>query len=111
MSDEALHFARMLRRAVDQHRAVLARQCDRDLPLEVEVLLATDGKRATHAMGRTAQLRVRIAALQCARRHHERLARERRLHIEDRLQVLVFNDSESCRTAGGVDRFGDHGEE
>src|SRR4029450_11714792 len=91
----------MLRRAVDQHRAVLAWQCDRDLPLEVEVLLATDGKRATHAMGRTAQLRVRIAALQGARWHHERLARERRLHIKDRLQVLVFNDSESCCTAGG----------
>ena len=41
-SDEALHLARMLGRAVHQQRAIFARQRDSDLALEIEVLLTTD---------------------------------------------------------------------
>src|SRR6202008_1838220 len=40
MRDQSLDLARVLRGAVDDERAVLARQRNRDLALEIEVLLA-----------------------------------------------------------------------
>jgi len=40
--DDMLHFARMLGRGIDQHRAILAGQRKRDLAFQIKMLLAAD---------------------------------------------------------------------
>ena len=47
--DHVLHFARMLRRRVDLHAAALARHRQRDLPFEIEVILAAGSSRCRAA--------------------------------------------------------------
>ncbi len=46
MGDDVLHLARVLRRGMDDHVAVLAGDGERDLAFEVEVLLAADAELA-----------------------------------------------------------------
>ena len=50
LGDQVLHLARMLRRGMDQHVAVLARNGERDLAFEIEVLLPADAQPALHAL-------------------------------------------------------------
>ena len=48
---DVLDLGRMLGRALDQHRAIFLWQCDRDLALEVEMILPAD-RDAAVARGR-----------------------------------------------------------
>ena len=49
LGDDVLHLARVLGRGVDEHVAVLARDGERDLALEIEMLLPADAQRARRA--------------------------------------------------------------
>ena len=51
VGNEMLHLARMLRRGVDQHVAVLTRDGERHLAFEIKVLLPADAQPAFHAIG------------------------------------------------------------
>jgi hypothetical protein len=57
-----LHFARMLRRRVDLHAAVLARHRERNLPFEIEVVLAADARRTAQTMRGARQCRRGVAS-------------------------------------------------
>ena len=50
--DNVLHFARMLRRGIDQDRAILAGHRDGDLAFQIKMLLAADVHRAAQAKRR-----------------------------------------------------------
>ena len=52
VGDEVLHLARMLGRGMDEHVAVLARNGERDLAFEIEMLLPADAQRAGDAVRR-----------------------------------------------------------
>ena len=73
LRDDLLHLGRVLGRAVDQHPAVLLRQRDRDLSLQIEMILAADVHRAAAADAAPARAppaggrapRVRTAARSC----------------------------------------------
>ena len=49
LGDAMLHLGRMLGRAMDEHAAAFARDGERHLALEVEMLLAADGEPALQA--------------------------------------------------------------
>ena len=57
-----LHFARVLRRRVDDHRAALTRHGDGDLAFEVKVLLPADLKIAFDGVIGLGEAGVEIAA-------------------------------------------------
>ncbi len=75
MRDDLLHFARMLRRTVDEHAVHFLRHGVGDLAFEIELFLAADFERAADLMRRGGDLRVGVAALQMQRRQHELLCR------------------------------------
>ena len=77
MRDLVLDFARVLRRAVDQHRPVLLWHRVRDHAFEVELVLAADLDPALQPVRRGGDRCLRIAAHQTLGRQHERLLPER----------------------------------
>ena len=85
----------MLRRAVDEHRAVFLRHRVRDHPLEVELLLSADVDSPGEAMRRRCDRARGIAPLHALGRQHERLGADRGLRREDWLLVLVLDDREA----------------
>ena len=78
MRDHVLHLARMLGRRVDVHAAVLARDRERDLAFEVEMVLAAGAHRAAQPVRRARERRRGVAARDVHRRQHVRLARPAR---------------------------------
>ena len=120
LGDQVLHLARVLRRAVDEHAAVLARDRVRDLAFEIELLLAADLQRVDEAMRRGGDGGARVAARQMHRRQdvalggvrldrredrRERLDRQRRLRLRRRAprQVARLGDHREHRLADIVD--------
>ena len=99
MRNLVLDLARMLRRAVNQHRAVFFRNRVRDHALEVELVLAADVDPALQAVRRGGDRRPRIAAHEALGRQHERLIPERFLGRKIGFQVLVFDYGEPCCAA------------
>ena len=61
VSHDVLDFSRMLRRAMHQHAAIFLRQGHRNLPFQVEVVLAADHDRRAQAPRGRSELHVRIA--------------------------------------------------
>ena len=59
---DVLDFSGMLRRAVDQHRAVFLRQCDRDVSFQIEMILPTDHHRGSQSPRRLTEAGTWIAA-------------------------------------------------
>ena len=109
--DLVLHLAGMLRRAVDQHRAVFLRHRVRDHPFEIELLLAADADAPRSRCGAAAIAAARIAALHPLGRQHERLRAHGGLRGQDRLQVLVLDDREPRGAARLVDGARGDGED
>ena len=62
MRDAVLDFGRMLGRAPDLHVAVFARHRERDLPFEIEVILAAAAHFAGQAMRRAGERGLDLAA-------------------------------------------------
>ena len=89
--DDVLHFARMLGRGMNQHRAVFLRQRDRDLTFKIEMILAADRERALQALRGFAEFRARCAAHQQLARNHEAVCGKRAADIEDSGQRLVVD--------------------
>ena len=110
--DHVLHFARMLRRRVDLHAAVLARHRQRDLAFEIEVVLAADAHRAAQPMRRARQRRRGVAARHVHRRQHVRLRGQRVVDGQDRGQRLEVEPARASRRAArcctSVRRHGEH---
>ena len=67
-----LHLARVLRRAMHEHRVVFLRDRIADLAFEVELLLPADCERAAQAMRRVVNGRARAAIARVAREVHRR---------------------------------------
>ena len=75
MRDHLLHFARMLRRTVDEHAVHLFRNGVGDLSFEIELFLAADFELPWIRCGAAAIFAVGLAAFQMQRRQHELLFR------------------------------------
>ncbi len=95
-----LDLGRMLGRGVDHDVAILARQGEGDLTLEIEVLLSAHAELGAEPMRRALQGAVGIAAQQGRRCLHIGLLGERRLDIEDGLAGFDVDH----RALGGVAR-------
>src|SRR2546430_15343128 len=63
--DDVLHFRGVLGRAVEQHRPVFLGDGDRDLPLEIEMVLSADDHGSLEAMWSGGEHRGGCAAPSC----------------------------------------------
>ncbi len=97
MGDAMLHLGRMLRRAVDQHAAVLARDRQRNLPFEIEMVLSPRAEPPGQAMGRGGKRAGGIAALHDLRRGDITPGGKRLLDREHRRQLRVIDGDALCR--------------
>ena len=75
---------------------------ERDLALEVEVVLPAGADRARQAVRRACERLGRIAARHVHRRQHERLGGERLVDRQERRQRLDVDARERRRAARGV---------
>ena len=76
--DDMLDLGRMLRRGIDVHRPVLARDGERDLALKIEMLLAADPERALEPVRCGRDRRRRVAMAEGVVRQHRFAARRAR---------------------------------
>src|SRR5579862_7964614 len=93
-----LDFARMLGRTVHPHVAALARDGERNLALEIEMVLAAAAHAARAAIWRPGDCAVRVAARETLRRQDEALRGKRVLDAEDGRQLLVADIRDARRT-------------
>ena len=101
--DHVLHLARMLRRRVDVHAAVLARDRQRDLAFEVEVVLAAGAHGAAQAMRRRAPARAAASPrVTCTGGSTYDCAGERVVDGEDRGQRLEVELARACAARRAV---------
>ena len=101
-----LHLARMLRRDEDPHSVALLRNRERDLSLEVEVILSAAREAAAAAMRRRGDRVGGMAACDVHGRQHVRLRRQR---IVDRKQCRQRRNDDvrqCCRPACSIDARG-----
>src|SRR6202041_3024412 len=91
MSNDLLYFGRMLRRAVDQHRAIFLGHGDRDLALEIEMILPPHVHGTLHSMRRLGQCLLRPASRETLGGQHGYLRRKRRTNIQYRREWLVLH--------------------
>ena len=82
---------------------MFARDGERDLPFEIEVVLPAGGHRAAQAVRRAHERRGGIAARHVHRRQHVRLRGHRFGDREDRRQRLEIEAGETCGAARGHD--------
>ncbi len=99
----------MLRRAVDQHRAVLLRQRNRDVSFQIKMILSTDHHRGGQPPRRLTQARARIAAPHRVAGQYEALGRQRGADVEQCGQRLdddlrPLRGFARCAHRGGRDR-------
>ena len=85
---DGLDFGGMLRRAVQQHAAVLLRQRHGNVALEVEMVLAAHHDARGQPVRRRRDLRPRIPALNSLAGEYEALRGKRRADVEQRRQRL-----------------------
>ena len=88
---QMLHLARVLCGGVDQHIAVLARDGERHLPFQIEMLLPADVDAPGQAQRRAGECGICIAALHDLGRQHETLGRQRLVDGQDRLQDFILD--------------------
>ena len=97
LGDHVLDLGRVLGRGIDRDLVVLARDGERDLAFEVEMLLPAD----VHPAGEPARCGgdrgPGVAAAQGQRVGDQDAAGQRRLDIQDRRQLLVFDHGELRR--------------
>jgi hypothetical protein len=79
-----LDLGGVLRRAVDQHGAILLRQRYGDVSLEVEMILPADRERTAQAMRAALERLARLAAHQPLARQQVALCRQRGADIQNR---------------------------
>ena len=101
--DQELHFARVLRRAVHQHAAILPGHRERHLALEIEVVLPAAAKRAAQPMRRGAYRARRISARHRLAGQDEALGGQRGVDGEDGGKLLVLDTRAQRRLARGLD--------
>ncbi|MGF6751452.1 hypothetical protein OKW36_007112 [Paraburkholderia sp. MM5482-R1] len=106
--DEVLHFGRMLGRAVDVHAVVVLRHRVRDLPFQIELLLAAEPHLTGLAMRGTRHLRASVAARELHRRQHELVRGARLLRAQHRRQFLVDHLGAPCAEPRRLVRRRDH---
>jgi hypothetical protein len=99
-----------LRRAEDEHPAVLLGERDRDLPFEVEVILPAELHRALQAAWRRGEVLRRRAAHERARGRDEASRGDRLADAEDRRKRLIVDARLAGRAPRGIVRIGDHEE-
>ena len=110
LRDHVLDFARVLRRREDLHAAVLARDGERDLAFEIEVVLSARRDRTLQAARRARQRGRGVAARHVHRRQHIRLGLQRGIDGEQRGQLDEVELCEARRAPGGVRGGGRDGE-
>ena len=109
--NDVLHFARMLRRRIDQHRAVLTRHGKPDLALQIEVLLATDANRPRALPRRGGDRLGGVAVDEPVVRQHDLAGRPALLHRYVRLLGVDLDLAAKYRAARGIARRSDDGED
>jgi hypothetical protein len=107
---DVLHLARVLGRGIDVEVAVLARDRERDLALEVEVLLAADAKRAAEPVRRRRDRARRVAASERVVGKHGLAALQRVLHGDARALGFDLHHGELRGAAGDIPIRRHHGE-
>ena len=100
--DDVLDLGRMLRRGIDVHRPVLARDGERDLALEIEMLLAADAERALEPVRCGRDRRRRVATAEGVVRQHRFAARERVLDHDARGLALDLDGGKPRGAARGI---------
>ena len=100
--DDVLDLGRVLRRGIDVHRPVLARDGERDLAFEIEMLLAADAKRALEPVRCGRDRRLRVAAAEGVVRQHRFAARERVLDVTLGALALDLDGGKPRGAARGV---------
>jgi hypothetical protein len=111
VGDQVLHLARMLGRAMDEHVPILHGDGERDLALEIEMILSADIDPAAEAMACRLERARRIAAAHFIGVEHEAPLRQCVCGRQDRREVLVLDGGQLRRHPGGVDGLGRHGEQ
>ena len=109
--DHLLDLARVLRRAPDAHAAVFGRHGQRDLALEVEVVLTAARGGAPQPVRRARDRGGRVAANEVRRRQHVRLGGQRLVdgqHRGQRLEVEAGEPRRGARGVGGRRGDGEH---
>src|SRR5260370_3456824 len=108
MRDAVLHLGRMLCRAVDQHAAILARDGERDLSLEIEMILSPGAQPSAQAMWRGGEGGAGTATLHDLWCGDVALGGERRLDREDGWQRRVVDGNALCRLTRSREPLGGH---
>ena len=104
MRDHALHFVRVLRRAVDEQAAVLLRQRHRDVALEIELVLAAAAYAPRQAIRRLFKCGGRIPARQFFRRQYERFLFDGIGGVDDCIEYFVVDLCEPYCLACAIHR-------
>jgi len=112
MRNHVLNFAGMLRRGIDRHLVILAGNGHRDMALQIEMILAADPHLTRQKVRRIFQRPVHITIAQRQRVGDMRIVgRHRAYDIRLVRMVFIIDFRKLRRTAGGVPRFGDDGED
>ena len=112
MGDQVLCFARPLCRAIDDHLVVLAGDRQRDLALEIEMVLAAEPHAVLDAPGCRRDRRGRITALQDQRRGD--LLVLDRIEVPDvdhSRQLVILDHGQARRAARLLASLGHYGED
>ena len=102
--DAVLHFGRMLRGAQHVESSIVARRGERDLALEIEVILAAAAHLAAEPVRRAGKRGGGVAAHDGLRRRHVGFARNGVFDGENGGQRLVVDRHEFCSSARLVQR-------
>ena len=111
VGDDVLDLARVLRRGVDEHVAVLAGNCERHLAFKVEVFLAPHPELAGDLLRRAGNLLGRVAANEAVIGVDPGLGDDRVVDVDHRHRRRRRDPGELHRGAGLVAGSGKHHEE
>ena len=111
VGDDVLHLGRVLGRGMDEHVAVLAGDGERDLPLEIEMLLPADAELAGDLARRADHLLRRLAALEDVVGQHLGVGDQRIVDVDGRHRRRGADPRFARGAARLIARVGDHGEE
>ncbi len=105
MRHEPLNFVRVLRRAEDAQDAILLGNDHRDMPLEIELILAAQGQAALQPMWRFSDRFLGIAASDLFGRQYEALLFDGCQWIEYGLEFLIVDFRQPRSLARLIDRL------
>ncbi|MCY1233761.1 hypothetical protein D9M72_463160 [compost metagenome] len=110
--NHVLRLSRMLRRRVDENFVVLAGDGERDLPFQIEVILAADTHLAFEDVLRLGEAGFDVAPLELERIDDQRIVGGRRFqHVGHMRQVAVLDLDLGRRAAGRLTGGGDDGKD